>query len=81
MFLVSSQKVVLACCVLHNMSEAFKDVVPALGIVPAHLLDDDAGDEDEDEDDNDDGEQLTLAHAHRDTYANNFYAAYRNANQ
>ena len=26
MFLVSSQNVVLACCVLHNMSEAFKDV-------------------------------------------------------
>ena len=42
-----------ACCVLNNMS-VFK-VVPALGIVPAHLLDDDASDEVEDEDVNDDG--------------------------
>ena len=55
-------------------------VVPALGIVQAHLLDDDASDEVEDEDDNYVGKQLTLTCAHRDTYANNFYAAYQIAN-
>ena len=78
MDLTRAQRVVLACCVLHNMAEEFKDEVPPRGRVPAHLLDDADDDDNEEEDDDDDGRnaQVLQARAHRDTYANNFYQAY-----
>ena len=62
--------VVLACCVLHNMAEYFKDDVPPRGRVPAHLLDDADDNDDEEEDNNDDGRnaQVVWARAHRDRY-------------